>query len=89
MHQSPVDVERDMSWHLAVRNRIRGLLKLQHLKVDAFALVRHDEERIQGTLGTASLLGVALPGHGIALQTGFDVHLMVRARLIRLKIIHY
>ena len=65
----PLHVELHVSRHLAVWNRVRGLLQLQCLEVHALALVRQDEVRIQRTLGPTSLLSVALARQNITFQT--------------------
>ncbi len=57
-----------MPGHLAMRDRVRGLLQLEGLEVHALALVWQDEEGIQGTLGPPRLLTVALAWQHVALQ---------------------
>lgn len=61
-----------MSRHLSVGHGVRRLLELQDLEVHALALVRQNEERVQGALGPAGLLGVALPWHGVPIEAGLD-----------------
>ena len=55
---SPVTVELHVPGHLPVRHGIWQLLQLQGLEVHALALVRHDEVRVQWTLGAPSLIPV-------------------------------
>ena len=55
-----------------MRNGVGRLLELQDLEVDALALVGEDEEGVEGTVGAPSLLRVALPGEGVALEARFD-----------------
>lgn len=52
----PVAVKLQVAGHLSLRKVFRHLLELQHLVVNAVALVRHNEEWIQRTFGPTSLL---------------------------------